>query len=185
MGNKVLMPMNPFLFLEILDLLIQSISPRFLIRIFSGSAEGIKAFSNLNLDYLNKKLQDKILDSNDPFEFDKLKKDSKFDIFTNYTMYQKAKSLQEDNPELIMATSSNLRMGDSVLWMYLLNKSKKIENSNYSIVLTDPQFQGENVMNPFKGADDEDEKESIDVTKNTVSDILSLHECSYPYTKFQ
>ena len=124
MGNKVLVPMNPFLFLEILELLILSISPRVMIRIFSGSAEGIKAFSNLNLDYLNKKLQDKILDSNDPFEFDKLKKDSKFEIFTNYTSYQKIKRTQEDNPELILATSSTLRMGDSVLWMYLLNKNK-------------------------------------------------------------
>jgi len=151
--------MNPFLFLEILELLINSISSRFLIRIFSGSAENIKAFSNLNLDYLNKKLQDKILDSNDPFEFDKLKKDNKFDIFTNYSLYQKAKQQAEDNPELIMATSSNLRMGDSMLWMYLMNQQKKIENTNYSVILTDAQFQSEEVTNPYTGEEEYKESE--------------------------
>jgi hypothetical protein len=165
MNNKVLMPMNPFLFLEILDLLINSISSRFLIRIFSGSAEGIKAFSNLNLDYLNKKLQDKILDSNDPFEFDKLKKDSKFDIFNNYTMYQKAKQREEDSPELILATSSSLRMGDSTLWMYLLNKNQKIEKTHYSVILTDPQFQSAHVTDPFFGDDiKEDEEDKFTVS---------------------
>ena len=117
MGNKVLMPMNPFLFLEILEILNQTISPRFMVRIFSSSAEAIKSFSNLNLDYLNSKLQDKILDSSNPFDFDLLKKNNKFDIFTNYTDYMNSKKINEDSPELILATSSSLRMGDSVFWM--------------------------------------------------------------------
>lgn len=166
MSNKVLLPMDPFLFLELLDFLNQSISPNIHVRIFSGSAEGIKAFSNLNLDYLNQRLQDKILDSNNPFEFDKMKQNSKFEIFTDYDSYQKAKRSSEDNPELILATNSNLRMGDSVLWMYIMNKHKKVENLKYKIILTDPQYQNEEVTHPFEGDPLEN---NIGVSSNTVS----------------
>ena len=167
MSNKVLLPVNAFLFLEILDLLNQSISPRFLVRIFSGSAEGIKAFSNLNLDYLNQRLQDKILDSNNPFEFDKMKQDSKFEIFTDYVSYQtKSKKEMGDNPELILATSSSLRIGDSVLWMYIMNKHKKSEDLHYKIILTDPQYQSEDVTHPFEGNYG---GETIGVSKNIVN----------------
>lgn len=172
--------MDPFLFLELLDFLNQSISPNIHVRIFSGSAEGIKAFSNLNLDYLNQRLQDKILDSNDPFEFDKMKQNSKFEIFTDYTSYQKAKRSSEDSPELILATNSSLRMGDSVLWMYIMNKQKKMEDLNYKIILTDPQFQSGEVIHPFQG---DPLQENIGVATNTVrnsfTNIDSYRENSY------
>ncbi|CAI2383842.1 unnamed protein product [Moneuplotes crassus] len=165
MSSKVLIPMSPFLFLELLDLLNQSISPNILVRIFSGSAEAIKAFSNLNLDYLNQRLQEKILDSNDPFEFDKMKQNSKFEIFTDFVSYQKAKKINEDSPELILATHSNLRIGDSVLWMYVMNKNLKNESGQYRVILTDPQYQTDEVTSLYEGNQTID---SIGVCNNEI-----------------
>lgn len=187
-GQKVLLPMNPFLILEILEVLTHSISPRLVVRIFSESAEGIKAFSNLNLDYLNTKLQDKILgkfpilyslvffdllilwiiDSLNPFDFDKLKKDNKFEIFTDQTGYMYATKPNEDPPELILATSSSLRMGDAVFWMYQLNKKQIDNEASCSILLTDPQFQSSFVTDPFEGSDDVPSEFAIDITHNKL-----------------
>lgn len=74
----------------------------------------------------------------------------------------------EDPPELILATSSSLRMGDAVFWMYQLNKKQIDNEASCSILLTDPQFQSSFVTDPFEGSDDVPSEFAIDITHNKL-----------------
>ena len=63
---RVLCPIHPMFILEALDWLIQKLPYTCKISVFSESAQALQEFANLNLDYLNEKLQSKILDPKQP-----------------------------------------------------------------------------------------------------------------------
>jgi hypothetical protein len=69
---KVLMPMQPYFVLEIVDLLLHKLYDQVKIVFMSDSAFPLIEYSNINLGYLNPMLQGKIYNTENPLSFDKL-----------------------------------------------------------------------------------------------------------------
>jgi len=75
-GNKnakVLMPVDPVFILSIIDFFQLKCGEGTRVNYFSDSAGPLISIANVNVDFLNKKLQDKIYFADNPFDFDKMK----------------------------------------------------------------------------------------------------------------
>eukprot|EP00347_Sterkiella_histriomuscorum_P005551 403356179 len=153
-NSKVILPVQSPFILEIVDLLIHKITHARIIFI-SESANQLIQYSNINVEYLNQKLQTKILSSENPFSFDKLFKEERLFVFKNikeYLEYKKEKAMgmaviDEFCQELIITTSPNLRIGEAVYWLHHLNKYQPSQNF---MILTDPQYcNNDLLMKPF------------------------------------
>jgi hypothetical protein len=151
MSAKVLLPINPQFILEIVDLILYKTSERVIF--ISEAANQVIQYSNINVEYLSKMLQKKIYDSQSPFNFDKLFQQERFFVFNNieqYLDYKKERgTLYHENysKEIILVSSPNLRMGDSVYWLHNLNKHYA---STSFMILTEPSLvNNELLMKPF------------------------------------
>ena len=69
---KVLMPVQPYFILEIVDILLHKLDPTVKIVFMSESAQSLIEYANINLEYLNPMLQGKIYNTENPLSFDKL-----------------------------------------------------------------------------------------------------------------
>ena len=69
---KVLMPVQPYFILEIVDILLHKLDPTVKIVFMSESAQSLVEYANINLEYLNPMLQGKIYNTENPLSFDKL-----------------------------------------------------------------------------------------------------------------
>lgn len=98
LNSKVLLPVQPTFLLEIVDLLLHKLNDRVSIVVISDSAHSVVQYSNINLEYLNTKLQEKIyknLFSNskehpgteNPLSFDILLKSGRMQIFPTIQEY--------------------------------------------------------------------------------------------------
>ena len=68
-------------------MLCQRLSDQVRIIVISDSANSVIQFSNINLEYLNIKLQDKIYNTENPLSFDKMVKDNRISIFRSIQEY--------------------------------------------------------------------------------------------------
>ena len=79
---KVLMPTTPQFLLELVDLLLHKISDQVKIVVISHCAYSVIQYSNINLEYLNMKLQEKIYVNENPLSFEKLISTNRMQIFS-------------------------------------------------------------------------------------------------------
>ncbi len=98
-------------------------------------------------------LQKKIYESQSPFNFDKLFQQDRFFVFNNiekYLEYQKENGIlqhEKFTKEIILVSSANLRIGDSVYWLHNLNKH--YAGSSF-MILTEPTLTNNDLlMKPF------------------------------------
>lgn len=80
---KVLMPVQPTFLLELVDLLLHKLNDQVQIVVISYSAYSVVQYANINLEYLNRKLQEKIYLTENPLSFDKLFKQNRLKIYSN------------------------------------------------------------------------------------------------------
>jgi len=64
------------------DLLLHKINENVRIVVLSESAQSVIEYSNINVEYLNKKLQEKIYMTESPLSFDKLIKTGRLKIYS-------------------------------------------------------------------------------------------------------
>lgn len=81
MNAKVLMPIQPYFVLEIVDILLHKLYDQVKIIFMSESAHSMIEYANINLSYLNPMLQDKIYRTENPLSFDKLIKSGRLAVY--------------------------------------------------------------------------------------------------------
>ena len=102
----------------------------------SESAHSVFQYANINLEYLNQKLQDKIYMTENPLSFDKLLKSNRMRIFSNVEEYlnsrkapfgvQGKKLIPNDYcRELLITTHESLRIGEVTYLLHNLNMQQK------------------------------------------------------------
>lgn len=89
------MPIQPFFLLELVDLLLHRLSELVKIVVISPSAKSVIQYANINLEYLNHKLQDKIYITESPLSFDKLMQGGRMQIFSDVEEYLTSKKNQQ------------------------------------------------------------------------------------------
>lgn len=167
---KILLPVQPFFLLELCDIMYQNVSDQVRIVVISESANSVIQYSNINLDYLNVKLQEKIYHTENPLSFDKLIKANRLKIFRNIEEYLNSKKVSVNginmipndySRELFITTHESLRLGDSAYLFQNLNMQiKAFQRSEpkiaceFSVILTDPllgnsSYQDDLFMKPF------------------------------------
>ena len=123
-------------------------------------------YANINLEYLNIKLQEKIYNTENPLSFDKLFKAKRLQIFPNILEYLNFKKqnltgsiINEYTRELFIASHESLRMGDAAYLFQNFNMQKinlsNQEQTDFSVILTDPllgnsEYLDGLVMKPFE-----------------------------------
>ena len=158
---KVLMPVQPFFILEIVDILLHKIDSRVKIVFMSESAQSLIEYANINLEYLNPMLQGKIYNTENPLSFDKLIASGRLSIYKDIQEYLTAHKKRHSNDnsmftfneytrELLICSHHSLRLGDSVYWLHNLNKH--LAQSSH-LILTDPYLlDNELLLKPFKNS---------------------------------
>ena len=86
-NSKVLMPVQPYFILEIVDILLHKLDSRVKIVFMSESAQSLIEYANINLEYLNPMLQGKIYNTENPLSFDKLIQSGRLAIFKDIQEY--------------------------------------------------------------------------------------------------
>ena len=120
---KVLLPVQPTFLLELVDLLLHKLSDFIKIVVLSQSAYSVVQYANINLEYLNQKLQDKIYQTENPLSFDKLMKSKRMCIYPNIQEYLNSKKTavglqgkkiipNDYQRELLITSHESLRIGD-------------------------------------------------------------------------
>lgn len=126
LNSKVLLPVQPTFILEIIDLLLHKVDEHVQIVFMSESALSLIEYANINLEYLNPMLQNKIYNTENPLSFQKLIKSGRLLICKDIQEYLKIKkqgsSMNEYKREIFICSHESLRLGDSVYWLYNLNK---------------------------------------------------------------
>ena len=84
---KVLMPMQPYFVLEIVDVLLYKLDEQVKIVFMSDSAFPLIEYSNINLGYLNSLLQGKIYNTENPLSFDKLIASGRLSVYKDIQEY--------------------------------------------------------------------------------------------------
>lgn len=129
---KVLLPVQPTFLLELVDLLLHKLSDFIKIVVISQSAHSVVQYANINLEYLNQKLQDKIYHTENPLSFDKLLKSKRMQIFSNIQEYLNSKKTavgfqgqkiipNDFQRELLITSHESLRFGDVTYLFQNLN----------------------------------------------------------------
>jgi len=116
---KILIPSDSFLLLELADFLIHKLDDRVKIRYFSESVKQVMEFANINVDFLNPKLQDKIYQAMFPFTFDKLSQNHRLHCFKDVMEYkeQLRKVLDAFDSEIVICPYTHIRFGPSAYWL--------------------------------------------------------------------
>lgn len=88
---KVLLPAQPTFLLELVDMLVTMVSDSVKIVVISQSSHSVVEYANINLEYLNVKLQEKIYNAENPLSFDKLFKAGRLHIYPSILEYLNSK----------------------------------------------------------------------------------------------
>ena len=155
----MLLPVQPTFLLELVDLLLHKLSDFIKIVVISQSAFSVVQYANINLEYLNQKLQDKIYLTENPLSFDKLLKSKRMRIFSNVQEYLNSKKTavglqgkkiipNDYQRELLITSHESLRLGDVAYLLQNLNMQHKkaatfkqpgtVSTKDFSLILTDP-----------------------------------------------
>jgi hypothetical protein len=162
---NVLLPAQPTFLLELVDMFVTFLNKQVKIVVISESSHSVVEYANINLDYLNVKLQEKIYNAENPLSFDKLFKDKRLAIFPSILEYlnfkkqnQTGQIINEFERELFIASHESLRMGDAAYLFQNFNMQKinlgNQEQTDFSVVLTDPllgnsEFLDNLLIKPF------------------------------------
>lgn len=127
LNSKILMPVQPYFMLEIVDLLVHKVDERVKIIFMSEAAQALVEYANINLEYLNPMLQQKIYHTECPLSIQKLIKTGRLLICKDIQEYLDLKknsmgSFTEFQREIFICSHDSLRLGDSVYWLFNLNK---------------------------------------------------------------
>lgn len=155
------MPVQPYFILEIVDILLHKLDQRIKIVFMSESANSLIEYANINLEYLNPMLQDKIYNTENPLSFDKLVNQGRLAIYKDIQEYltshkkrhhsgndQQLFTFNEYERELLICSHQSLRLGDAVYWLHNLNKHLA---SHSHLILTDPYLlDNELLLKPFR-----------------------------------
>jgi Cft2 family RNA processing exonuclease len=87
LNAKVLMPIQPYFVLEIVDLILHKLYENVKIVFISESAQPLIEYSNINLAYLNPMLQGKIYNTENPLSFDKLINSGRLTVYKDIQEY--------------------------------------------------------------------------------------------------
>ena len=124
--------------MEIVDLLLHKVDDHVQIVFMSESALSLIEYANINLEYLNPMLQNKIYNTENPLSFQKLIKSGRLLICKDIQDYLKIKkqgqSMNEFQREIFICSHESLRLGDSVYWLFNLNKHAQ---STSHLILTE------------------------------------------------
>lgn len=82
------MPVDPLFILSIIDFFQVKCDEGTRVHYFSDSAGPLISIANVNVDFLNEKLQDKIYNTDNPFDFEKMKEAGTFNHFKDITEYK-------------------------------------------------------------------------------------------------
>lgn len=136
---KVLMPVQPTFLLELVDLLLHKLNDQVQIVVISHSAHSVVQYANINLEYLNQKLQEKIYLTENPLSFDKLFKQNRLKIYSNIQEYLNSKKTtmpgvggskvipNETCRELFITSHESLRLGEAPYLIQYLNTLKALQ----------------------------------------------------------
>ena len=159
---KVLMPVQPHFILEIVDILLHKLDDRVKIVFMSEAALPLIGYANINLEYLNPMLQNKIYHTENPLSFDKLLRTGRLSIFKDIQEYLASHkknhatsandsqlfTFNEYQRELLICSHQSLRLGDSVYWLHNLNKHLAASSQ---LILTDPYHLDDDLfLKPFQ-----------------------------------
>ena len=81
------MPIQPQFIIEIVDILLHKLDDRVKIVFMSEAAHALIEYANINLEYLNPMLQQKIYSTENPLSFDKLIKSGRLSIYKDIQEY--------------------------------------------------------------------------------------------------
>ena len=127
--------------LDLVDLFLYKVDEKVHIVLISECAPSIVKHSNINVDFLSHTLQEKILKPEHPFAFEALIDQRRLSVFRNMQEYLNAKreksSFEEYQQEIIIASSSHMRIGEAAYWLSNLNKHNL---SSSFLLLSDPLF---------------------------------------------
>ena len=129
---KVVLPVQPTFLLELVDHLLHKIQDQVSIVVLSESAHSVVEYSNINLEYLNQKLQAKIYNTEQPLSFDKLLSSNRLKIFSSVQEYLNSKKASfsinqnkivqnEFQRELFITSHESLRLGEATYLMQNMN----------------------------------------------------------------
>ena len=162
LNAKVLMPVQPYFILEIVDILLHKLDERVKIVFMSEAALPLIEYANINLEYLNPMLQNKIYHTENPLSFDKLLRSGRLSIYKDIQEYLSSHkknhatsasdsqlfTFNEYQRELLICSHQSLRLGDSVYWLHNLNKHLA---SSSQLILTDPYHLDDDLfLKPFQ-----------------------------------
>lgn len=147
LNSKVLLPVSPTFMLEIVDLLVHKVDERVKIIFMAESAQQLVEYANINLEYLNPMLQNKIYTNENPLSIQKLIKSGRLLICKDIEEYLEVKKSvpNEFQREIFICSHESLRLGDSVYWLFNLNKHCA---STSHLILTDNHQ--ELLLKPFQ-----------------------------------
>ena len=104
LNAKVLMPIQPYFVLDIVDILLHKLYDQVKIVFMSESAYPLIEYANINLGYLNPMLQGKIYNTENPLSFDKLISSGRLSVFKDIQEYLASKKGTHsgiDNPSVL------------------------------------------------------------------------------------
>lgn len=157
---KVVLPVQPTFLLELVDLLLHKINEYVSIVVLSESAHSVVEYANINLEYLNQKLQDKIYNTEKPLSFDKLFSSKRLKMFSSIQEYLNSKKAgfglnqnkiipNEFQRELFITSHESLRIGEAAYLMQNLNMQMQVlaekagaGKLDFVVILTDPFMGG-------------------------------------------
>ena len=137
--------------LEIVDLLVHKVDERAKIIFLSDAAQALVEYANINLEYLNPILQNKIYHTENPLSIQKLIKSGRLLICRDIQEYldqkKASQSYNEYQREILICSHESLRLGDSVYWLFNLNKHAALSSH---LILTEPH--NDLLLRPFKNS---------------------------------
>ena len=140
---------------------MHKLDERVKIVFMSEAAQPLIEYANINVEYLNPMLQNKIYHTENPLSFDKLIRSGRLSIYKDIQEYlaqhkkpqmnsnndSRMFAFNEYNRELLICSHQSLRLGDSVYWLHNLNKHLA---SQSQLILTDPyHLDNELFLKPF------------------------------------
>ena len=149
-GNFIIPIKNILFLLDLIDIIMLKIHNFQKIHIISSSSESLINYSNANVDYLNKILQNKIFMSSPelPLSINKLLEEDRIEFFPDINQFTDRVKAQlgymaDLTPSLYFVTDSSLRMGYSSKIYEIINTEFP---QNSQIIFVDPYLDYKKVM---------------------------------------
>lgn len=152
-NENILMPIrNLFFLLDILDILREKVPGFRRIHILTSTIQPLIKYSNANIDYLNKTLQNKIYQAKPdlPFNFDKSVEENKILFYDNIQEFvEKIKFrqnyMQDNVPSIYIVVDSTFRLG----WSGKLYDIFNNEMNAGTVIFTDPYLCHSKIFEPL------------------------------------